>query len=140
MSVRPSRHGMWLRPSNNVAAGDWSVYRWLRLVGDWNGDGKVDLGGVEGDQLWIFHGRGNGTFAPRTGGWTGWADRGNLAALDDWNGDGRPDLMSRSKDGSVWLYRGRGTSGVGEPVLMRPAVQQANVVTPVGRWDGDPHP
>ena len=140
MSVRPSRHGMWLRPSNVVAEGDWSAYRWLRLVGDWNGDGKVDLGGVEGDQLWIFHGRGDGTFGERTGGWTGWAERGNLAAPDDWNGDGLPDLMSRSRDGSVWLYRGRGANGVGEPVLMRPEVQQADVVTPVGRWDGDEIP
>jgi hypothetical protein len=140
MSVRPSRHGMWLRPSNAVAEGDWSAYRWLRLVGDWNGDGHVDLGGVEGDQLWIFHGRGNGTFGARTGGWAGWSGRGNLAALDDWNGDGWPDLMSRSKDGSVWLYRGRGTNGVGEPVLMRPAGEEVDVVTPVGRWDGDAHP
>jgi hypothetical protein len=136
MSVRASRHGMWLRPGNETP-GDWSAYRWLRLVGDWNRDGRGDLAGVEGDLLWIFPGRGNGTFRARTGGWPGWSGTGQLAAVDDWNGDGRPDLISKPRDGSLWLHRGRGSDGAAAPVLLRGPDPELGAVMPVGLWNAD---
>jgi hypothetical protein len=139
MSVRPSRHGMWLRPGS-ATEGDWAAYRWLRLVGDWNGDGRGDLAGVDGDVLWIFAGRGDGTFRARTGGWPGWSGTGQLAAVEDWNGDGRPDLISRPRDGSLWLHRGRGSEGTAAPVPLRAADPDLNVVLPVGLWNADGHP
>jgi hypothetical protein len=136
MSLRASRHGMWLRPGN-ATNGDWSAYRWLKLVGDWDGDGRGDLAGVEGDLLWIFAGRGDGTFRARTGGWSGWSGTGQLAAVDDWNGDGRPDLVSRPRDGSLWLHRGRGSEGTAVPVLMRAADAGVRGLLPVGLWNDD---
>ena len=135
MSVRASRHGMWLRPGS-LSTGSWSDYRFLDLVADWDGDGAGDLAGIAEDRLWIFPGMGKGSFAAPIGGWAGFAGFGRVAAADDMDGDGNPDLVSRS-GGDVWLHRGLGVDGLAAPVLLRAGAGSADAVLPAGFWNGD---
>ncbi len=64
--------------------------------------------------LWIYPGKGNGTFSSpsRVGG--GWSQYNVLVGHGDFNGDGNADLLARNKStGAVYLYKGAGKSGSG---------------------------
>ena len=42
VSVHPGRNGAWVHPVPSGAA-DWSGFGWVRVVGDWDGDGEDDV-------------------------------------------------------------------------------------------------
>ncbi|MEU7385089.1 FG-GAP repeat domain-containing protein, partial [Streptomyces tanashiensis] len=84
-------------------------YNQLTAVGNIAGAPAGDL--VARDTagvLWLYLGRGDGTFAPRTkigGGWNAYAD---VVGIGDGNKDGRPDLYARTAVGAAYFYAGTG--------------------------------
>jgi hypothetical protein len=60
------------------------------FVGDYNGDGKVDILGVSGSNIAVWLGNGNGTFQPPV--LTPISGEEGLTAGGDWNGDGAADV------------------------------------------------
>ncbi|MEU6479944.1 glycoside hydrolase domain-containing protein [Streptomyces sp. NPDC047017] len=81
-------------------------------AGDFNGDGKADLVGVEVStgKLWLYPNPNIGAASSRveigSGGWNGMA---NLAA-GDLNQDGKDDIVGTEKSsGKLFLYKGTGS-------------------------------
>jgi len=88
-------------------------------VGDFNGDGKLDLIGVEGTQLGWLQGNGDGTFQTPSTFYSLGGDTGRIIAAD-LNGDGRLDVITVQDTVStftVLLGNGDGTfqTGVAYP-------------------------
>jgi hypothetical protein len=84
------------------------------VLGDFNGDGKIDLAAANfgSDEVAVFPGKGDGAFALPRKFTTGSAPIGLLAA--DFNGDGHPDLATAnvgSHDVSILLGEGDGAFG-----------------------------
>ncbi len=129
-----------LLTESGTVRGSWESYSWLRIVGDWNGDGRRDLMGREDGELWLFPGLGNGRFGARVGGWDGWGSRTMLTPLGDWTGDGRPDLAARLPGGTLWLFPGRGGKGVRDGYALGGGFGDVGRVLGVGRWNADGAP
>ena len=97
------------------------------VIGDFNGDGKLDLavvndgaiGGTDKGGLWILLGNGDGTFRAATNIGVG-QNPVHLAAADI-NGDGKLDLIiattSRPGAGSLAILLGKGDGTFQTPVL-----------------------
>ncbi|MEU3946553.1 trypsin-like serine protease [Streptomyces sp. NPDC029526] len=105
-----------------ISSGTWSTKRvfdnWksrTRIVapGDVTGDYLPDLLSVDSaGVLWIYPGKGNGTFASRVEAGTGWNQYDTVRGHGDFDGDGRTDLIARTKGkGYVYLYKGTGKAG-----------------------------
>ncbi|MFE4754431.1 trypsin-like serine protease [Streptomyces mirabilis] len=94
---------------------DWKTRTSVVAPGDVTGDALPDLLSVDsGGVLWIYPGKGNGTFSARVKVSSGWNQYNSLRAHGDFTGDGKADLIARSKTGSyVYLYKGTGTAGSG---------------------------
>ncbi|MBA2508214.1 MAG: VCBS repeat-containing protein [Nocardioidaceae bacterium] len=139
VSVHPGRGGAWVHPVNRRPT-DLSGYSSARMVGDWNGDGDGDVLALRRDKMWLFAGRGNGSFANPTGGWAGWSGRSPIAAVGDWDGDGRPDLMSRDRSGAALVHPGRGRKGFARAYQARSDIGSVTAMFGVGRWNADGAP
>lgn len=96
-------------------ADNWKTRTRILTPGDVTGDYLPDLLSVDSaGVLWIYPGKGNGTFAPRVKVGSGWNQYNSLRGHGDFTGDGRTDLIARStSNGSVYLYKGTGKSGAG---------------------------
>ncbi|MFJ9633430.1 trypsin-like serine protease [Streptomyces sp. NPDC101175] len=94
---------------------NWKTRTRIMAPGDVTGDYLPDLISVDSSGvLWIYPGKGNGTFASpsRVGG--GWSQYNAVVGHGDFNGDGKADLIARNKStGAVYLYKGAGKSGTG---------------------------
>ncbi|MFF0556253.1 FG-GAP repeat domain-containing protein [Streptomyces sp. NPDC004266] len=87
----------------------WNVYDRIEAVGNVGGSGVGDF--VARDKtgvLWLFKGRGDGTFAGRIRIGGGWNTYDRITGGSDFTGDGRSDLVGIDKAGVLWLYRGTG--------------------------------
>ncbi|MFE1550138.1 FG-GAP repeat domain-containing protein [Streptomyces sp. NPDC058718] len=94
-----------------IGTGGWGGYNQLTAVGNIAGGTAGDLVGRDGaGVLWLYLGKGDGTFAPRTRIGAGWSAYGRLVGVGDADRDGRPDLYASASDGSdtAYLYRGTG--------------------------------
>ncbi|GAA3063711.1 hypothetical protein GCM10020254_04520 [Streptomyces goshikiensis] len=79
-------------------------------AGDFTGDGKQDIVGIEATtgKLWLYPGNGNGTLGARIQIGSGWNGMNHLAA-GDFNADGRSDLLAlETATGTLQLYPGTG--------------------------------
>lgn len=111
---------LWLHPgTGNTAApfakrqkigtGGWDAYNQITATGNIGGDLPGDL--VARDKagvLWLYLGRGDGTFAARKqigGGWQAYTD---TIGIGDANRDGRPDLYAYGPGNTGWFYAGTG--------------------------------
>ncbi|MFF3583069.1 trypsin-like serine protease [Streptomyces mirabilis] len=94
---------------------DWKTRTRVVAPGDVTGDALPDLLSVDsGGVLWIYPGKGNGTFSARVKVSSGWNQYNSLRAHGDFTGDGKADLIARSKTGSyVYLFKGSGKAGSG---------------------------
>ncbi|MDK1346413.1 trypsin-like serine protease [Streptomyces sp. 378] len=121
---RRSSDGDVFRTHYVISSGTWSTKRiadnWksrTRIItpGDVTGDYLPDLLSVDSaGALWIYPGKGNGTFAPRVKVGTGWNQYNSVRGKGDFNGDGKTDLIARSRSGSyLYLYKGTGKAGSG---------------------------
>ncbi|MER5583379.1 VCBS repeat-containing protein [Streptomyces asoensis] len=89
----------------------WQVYNQIEAAGNLAGTSTGDL--VARDTsgvLWLYLGKGDGTFATRVKVGTGWQIYKQLAGGDDLTGDGRTDLVATDGSGILWLYKGTGSS------------------------------
>ncbi|MER7957953.1 VCBS repeat-containing protein [Streptomyces sp. NPDC096030] len=97
------------RTRTRVGTG-WSVYDQLVAVGNLAGGPAGDL--VARDRngvLWLYLGRGDGTFVQRTRIGGGWQVYSQLIGAGDADHDGRPDLFAvQPGSRTVYLYSGTG--------------------------------
>ncbi|MFB7029558.1 MULTISPECIES: FG-GAP repeat domain-containing protein [unclassified Streptomyces] len=88
--------------------GGWQAYNQLVAVGNIAGGAAGDLVARDkGGVLWLYLGKGDGTFADRVrigGGWNAYTE---LVGVGDADRDGRPDLYATGPGGE-YLYRGTG--------------------------------
>lgn len=111
------------------------------VVGDFNGDSKLDLAVVIGSPsnaipgyVSVLLGNGNGTFGAPTEFGVGAAPR--SVAIGDFNGDGKLDLVvanNLSSSVSVLLGDGTGSFGVATDFV----VQNSPIAVAVGDFNGD---
>ncbi|MET9291042.1 FG-GAP-like repeat-containing protein [Streptomyces sp. NPDC003077] len=110
-----------------IGSGGWNGMKGL-FAGDFDGDGKTDLGAVktETGELFLYPGtqkNGLGALGDRvligTGGWNG---MNKLVSPGDFNKDGKPDLIaSKTETGELFLYPGtqkNGLAALGDRVLI----------------------
>ncbi|MYV71267.1 hypothetical protein GT043_36145, partial [Streptomyces sp. SID2131] len=92
-----------------LAAGGFNTYDRLTAVGDVAGDAAGDV--VARDTtgvLWLFPGKGDGTFLPRVRIGGGWNAFSQLVGMGDADNDGRADLLAYGS-GGTYVYLGTGT-------------------------------
>ncbi|WP_367320780.1 trypsin-like serine protease [Streptomyces sp. HUAS ZL42] len=96
-------------------ADNWKTRTRIVVPGDVTGDYKPDLLSVDSSGvLWIYPGRGDGSFASRVQVGSGWNQYNFVRGHGDFTGDGKADLLVRNAStGYVYLYRGTGTAGTG---------------------------
>ncbi|MFJ4981063.1 trypsin-like serine protease [Streptomyces coeruleorubidus] len=104
--------GTW---STKQIADNWKTRTRIITPGDVTGDYLPDLLSVDSaGVMWIYPGKGNGTFAPRVKVGSGWNQYNSVRGKGDFTGDGKTDLIARSKTGgTIYLYKGTGTAGSG---------------------------
>jgi len=91
----------------------WAGYREL-VTGDFNGDGRADVIGIDpGNNLIFFPGDGAGNVSWGGGAWNGahWAGYRELTA-GDFNGDGRTDIVGIDPGNSLIFFPGDGAGHV----------------------------
>ncbi|MFD3502364.1 trypsin-like serine protease [Streptomyces sp. NPDC058678] len=94
---------------------NWKTRTRILAPGDVTGDYLPDLLSVDSaGVLWIYPGKGNGTFAARVKFGSGWNQYDSLRGHGDFTGDGKTDLIARGRsNGYIYLYKGTGKSGSG---------------------------
>ncbi|MEU0332532.1 trypsin-like serine protease [Streptomyces sp. NPDC006193] len=120
----------------------WKTRTRIIAPGDVTGDHRPDVLSVDsGGALWIYPGRGDGTFASRVQAGTGWNQYDMVRGHGDFTGDGRADLLARaSGSGDLYLYKGTGRSGTGAfaaRIKVRSAWTGYNAFDAVGDVSGD---
>lgn len=95
-------------------AANWSGYRKIVGVGDFNGDGTGDLLAQDGaGTLWRLDGNGSGGFRTRVQLVAHWSSYNAVIGVGDITGDGKADLVSRDTSGTVWRNNGDGKGALG---------------------------
>ncbi|MEU2420154.1 FG-GAP-like repeat-containing protein [Streptomyces sp. NPDC007851] len=96
-------------------AGNWSGYKKIVGVGDFDGDGRGDLLAQDrSNTLWRYDGNGSGGFKSRVKVASGWGSSYNtVVGVGDITGDGRADIVSRDTSGNLWRNTGNGSGSFG---------------------------
>jgi hypothetical protein len=118
-----------------IAAGAYPV---SIAVGDFNGDGKLDLAVANqaGKNLTILLGNGDGTFTPAASS-PSTGDGPFSIAVGDFNGDGKLDLaVANLSDNTVTILLGNG-DGTFTPAAASPSTGTAPMAVAVGDFNGD---
>ena len=98
------------QPARTVGPG-WGDFRML-AVGEYTGDGKADLLGVDGsNNLRLYVGNGSGAFSSNRIVGPGWGSIKEISGAIDLNNDGKTDLLAKDSSGNLRFYAGNGTGG-----------------------------
>ncbi len=117
----------------------WQIYKQIEAAGNLAGAPVGDLVARDSSGvLWMYLGKGDGTFATRTKVGSGWQIYNKITGGSDLTGDKRPDLLATDTSGVLWLYKGTGSSSA--PFATRTKVgsgwQIYNQITAVGNIAG----
>ncbi|CAM5705604.1 hypothetical protein GCM10010256_12030 [Streptomyces coeruleorubidus] len=131
--------GSWT--DTKIATG-WKTRTRIIVPGDVTGDYLPDLLSVDsGGTMWIYPGKGNGTFGSRFSVRTGWNQYNSVRGHGDFTGDGRADLLARqSSTGDLYLYKATGKAGseaLSSRIKVRSAWTGYNAFDAVGDISGD---
>ncbi|MFD6246012.1 FG-GAP repeat domain-containing protein [Streptomyces roseolus] len=89
--------------------GGWQTYNQITAVGNIAGGSAGDLVARDKDGvLWLYLGKGDGTFTARRQIGGGWQAYSQLVGAGDVDSDGRPDLIAYGT-GGTYLYRSTGS-------------------------------
>ncbi|MFI0259416.1 FG-GAP repeat domain-containing protein [Streptomyces sp. NPDC017056] len=92
----------------NIGSG-WDIYNQVTAVGNVAGAPAGDVVARDKDGvLWLYLGKGDGTFAARARIGKGWNMYDRITGGGDVDGDGRGDLLARDTAGVLWFYKGTG--------------------------------
>ncbi|GHA61577.1 hypothetical protein GCM10010330_11940 [Streptomyces tendae] len=92
-----------------LVGGGWNVYDRIEAAANLGGAPTGDLVARDKDGvLWLYLGKGDGTFAGRSRIGGGWGVYDKITAGSDLDNDGKADLLAADKSGVLWLYRGTG--------------------------------
>ncbi|MFH8717305.1 FG-GAP repeat domain-containing protein [Streptomyces zaomyceticus] len=95
-----------------IGSGGWQTYDRIAATGNLAGAAHGDLVARDRDGvLWLYLGKGDGTFAARTRMGGGWQRYDDLIGSGDADRDGRPDLYAADVNDAIpapFLYRGTG--------------------------------
>ncbi|WP_459334678.1 GH25 family lysozyme [Arthrobacter sp. TMS2-4] len=111
----------------------WGIYSQIIGGQDFNGDKRPDLVARKTDgTLWFY--AGTGVVAAGQQGYkaavkvgSGWKAFDIMVSPGDFTGDAKADLIARKPDGTLWLYRGTGTS---------PGIVTSSIRIGTGGWTG----
>ncbi|MFI1091304.1 N-acetylmuramoyl-L-alanine amidase [Streptomyces sp. NPDC020917] len=95
-----------------IGAG-WNAYNMLVGIGDFTGDGKGDMIARDSSGgLYLYTGTGKAAapFTAKLKIGTGWQTYNAMVGAGDLSGDGKPDLVGRDSSGTLWLYKGTGST------------------------------
>ncbi|WP_206502326.1 FG-GAP repeat domain-containing protein [Streptomyces chrestomyceticus] len=103
--------GNWRAPfaPRKKIGGGWGSYDSITAVGDVAGASAGDV--VARDRsgvLWLYLGKGDGTFDGRVKIGAGWGGYRQLIGIGDSNADGRADLLVSGPDNGTYVYHGTG--------------------------------
>ncbi|MEN2422847.1 VCBS repeat-containing protein [Streptomyces rimosus] len=110
MDTFRSSHDRQLKGAQSKEVGTgWDIYNQVTAVGDVAGASAGDIvaRGKDG-VLWLYLGKGDGTFADRAKIGAGWEMYDRITGGGDIDGDGRGDLLARDFAGVLWFYKGTG--------------------------------
>ncbi|WP_328943169.1 VCBS repeat-containing protein [Streptomyces sp. NBC_00250] len=96
-----------------IIGGGWDTYDQIVTPGNIGGTPHADLiGRDKTGVLWSYAGTGKAAepFAPRTRVGGGWGIYKAFAGGSDVTGDGRSDLLATDTAGTLWLYKGTGST------------------------------
>jgi hypothetical protein len=105
-----------------ASGGLWTGFHGI-VAGDFNGDGKVDIAGIDANNNMSFYagngdgtlGSGSGSLMMASGGlWTGFKE----IAAGDFNGDGKVDIAGIDANNDMRLYTGNGAGTLSGGSLM----------------------
>ncbi|MFB6550127.1 FG-GAP repeat domain-containing protein [Streptomyces sp. NPDC056405] len=95
--------------STALVGGGWNVYDRIEAAANLGGASTGDLAARDkSGVLWLYLGKGDGTFADRSRIGGGWNVYDKIAAGSDLTNDGKADLLATDKSGVLWLYKGTG--------------------------------
>ncbi|MGA7205563.1 MAG: FG-GAP-like repeat-containing protein [Specibacter sp.] len=118
----------------------WAGFNALETVGDFNGDGSLDVLAKQSSTgyLWLYPGNGKGAWLPPVRVGNGWNAFNAIIGVGDFNGDQRVDVLAReTATGRLWLYPGNGTGGWLPRVVIGAGWNGFNAIVGTGDFNGD---
>lgn len=112
----------------------------VRVVGDWDGDGAVDIAARvrTTGALKLYAGDGSGGFRTPVQIGNGWNTIRIMTSVGDVTGDRRPDLIAAtSTDSELRVYPGNGSGSFLSPKVIGQGWQGIRSIVGIGDWNRD---
>ena len=139
--VAAGNSGGFIMDSIEVGPG-WNAMSNITGGHDYNSDGKTDLIALQSSNgyLYLYPGKGDGTFGARNQIGSGWNGMRELSSVGDLDHDGHADMIAvRNSDGCLYFYGGRGDGTFKPLVKVGCGWGSYDQITGVGDFNRDGH-